>query len=325
MESGSSASVLVTGGTGFLGSHLVRRLVTDGAAVHLLVRPASSLWRIADIKTKLTLWRGDLTDLSSLEKCVAGSRPQLVFHLGGGSFGQPWSTVLGEINSLVDVNVKGTLNLLHAIERAGLPLTRFVRTGGLVEYGDGPVPFDEGQRELPASAYPATQAATVMILNAVYRHLKFSVVTLRLASVYGPARSGDYFLPSLIIGCLEGRDFDMTAGEQMWDLIYVDDVVDAYVKAGQADVASGEILNIGAGRGYRLREVAEMIVSKIGGKTHLRIGALQKQPGEIRHLVCRNEKAKRILGWTPETSLDTGIDRTIAWYRQHLQEIQRHR
>ena len=316
---------LVTGGTGFVGSHLVHRLVNDGVIVHVLVRPDSSLWRIEDVVSELTLWRGDLTDFPSLERCVAGSKPDVVFHLGGGSFGRPWGADLNEIDSIIEVNVKGTLNLLRAIHKSQLHLKRFVRTGGLLEYGDGPLPFDETQRELPASAYPASQAATTMLLNALYQQLTFPVITLRLASVYGPARSADFFLPSLVIHCLEGRDFEMTAGEQMWDLIYVDDVIDAYVKVVQADIDTGEIINIGTGEAFKLREVAEIIVGKTESEKLLKIGALPEQAGKIRHLQCRIGKAKKLLGWSPTTSLDIGLERTIAWYRTHLKQVQLNR
>jgi nucleoside-diphosphate-sugar epimerase len=309
--------VLVTGGTGFIGSHLVRRLVMADAEVHVLVRPQSDLWRIKELAPKIIPWRGDVTDLGSVERCVTQAQPEIVFHLAGDTSGRRWSQSLSELDQSIEVNLCGTLNVLRSLHAAPKPPMRFVRAGGLAEYGNAPVPFDERQREMPASAYGASQAAATMFLSALSRQLAFPAVTLRFAAVYGPGRSEDFFLPSLIARCLEGRDFEMTGGDQPWDLVYVDDAVDALLRATEAAIEPGEVINIGSGLGPTLREIADRVVRKIGSG-RLRVGAVPIVAGDVRQLYCRNDRAAAILGWRPRVDLDTGLDRTIAWYRQRL-------
>ena len=309
--------VLISGGAGFIGSHLVRRLITEAQTeVHVFARAGSNLRRIEEMLPRMTLWRGDLMDGRSVERCVEEVRPEVVFHLAGHTAGRRWSRNLAELDQSIAVNLHGTLNLVRVLQASAQPPSRFIRAGGLAEYGDAPVPFCEDQRELPISAYGASQAATTMFLSAISRQLSFPAITLRFAAVYGPGRNEEFFLPSLIVQCLAGRDFEMTAGDQPWDLIYVDDAVDALLKAASLPVTSGDIINIGSGRAWTLREIAELVLRKIGGPGRLRVGAISAAAGDVRELYCRIEKANSVLGWQPKVELNAGLDRTIEWYRR---------
>ena len=113
----------------------------------------------------------------------------------------------------------------------------------------------------------------------------------------------------------------MTSGEQIWDMIFIDDVIDAIVKTLNSQVGSGEILNIGAGKGYKLRDVGEMIVNLTGNKIALRIGELSTGKGDIPNLVCKTEKALALTGWQSVTSLTTGMRKTIDWYAENLEQV----
>lgn len=314
----SKEAVLVTGGTGFVGSHLVRHLVHEGLSVHLLVRPQSSYWRIEDVVPRVTLWHGELTDIASIKRCIAGAQPTTVFHLGASTAGRRWSNDMSIVESSIDVNLKGTLNLVKALHHADLPIRRIIRTGSLLEYGSGPVPYEEGQRELPISPYAVSQVATTVFLQAIVNNgVNLPVVSLRLGPIYGPAGPSEFLIASLVMRCLEGREFNMSAGTQKRDFVYVADVVDACIKASAADAATGEIINIGGGKIYRLREVGEMIVSKIETATRLNFGDLNERIGDVGDAYCNNAKAKKLLGWSPTTSLTDGLDQTIAWYAEH--------
>lgn len=313
---------LITGGTGFIGSNLVRSLVAQGKEVHLLVRPGSSLWRIDDIKKHVRCWVGDLQDRQSLVDCVGSAQPQVIVHLGGGSMGRPWDVDFSEVFASINLNLMGTLALLQAVVESGAPVQRFIRMGGLLEYGQGPVPFVESQREQPVSIYPATQVATTVLLNALHQGFDFPIISLRLASVYGPGRSLDFFIPALICAALKGQDFAMTSGRQAWDMLYVDDAIDAIVTAANSDCASGEVINIGSGEGHSLKSIAELIVANVPGAGELKVGAKPEPVGAIPNLTCNIMKAKEILGWQPKTSLETGLKKTIQWYRDHLPQLE---
>jgi nucleoside-diphosphate-sugar epimerase len=306
----------VTGGTGFIGSHLVRRLVADGCRVHLLARPGSSPWRIADELPAVTVWPGDVTDAASVESCVAAVEPEVVFHLAGMTAGR---TAAGPslFDPSLDTNLSGSLHLIRAVTRHAPRLRLFVRLGGLSEYGHGPIPFAEGQREAPATTYAASQVAVTHLCQMLARSHGFPAVTLRPALVYGPAQGEDFFIPSVIRHCLGGMSFDMTSGEQTRDLVFVDDVVGALVAAAGRPDITGEVINVGSGREYVIRAVAEKIVGMTGADIALRIGARPDNPAEVRRLVCSTAKADQLLGWRAAVPLDVGLARTVAWYRAH--------
>lgn len=309
---------LITGGTGFIGSNLVRRLVSMGCEVHILVRAEYSLWRLDDIKSQIHCWKGDLTDIHSLCQAVSQAQPEVVVHLGGGSMGQPWTTHFSQLSASLEVNLHGTLNLVQAVSQVGVGVRSLVRIGGLLEYGEGHCPFVETQRERPVSIYPATQVATTAILNAIHKGCEFPIVSLRLASVYGPGRSLEFFIPSLICAALTGRDFAMTSGEQIWDMLYIDDAVDAILTAAHSDCPSGEVINIASGEPHTLKEIAQTVVKQIDNSGQLQIGDKAEPEGAIGNLSCSIEKAERVLGWKPKTLLEDGLRETIQWYRNNL-------
>lgn len=311
MESLRSKVVLVTGASGFIGSHLTRRLLEEGAEVHVLLRKDTNLFRIQDIVNKLKVWYGDLSDYSAICPCIRNSRPQIVFHLAA------LRNVKREpelIEAMIDINIKGTLNLLRAAIKEKMTLECFVNTGSSEEYGNGPVPFDEDQREMPVSPYSASKVAATYFCQMIHKSMGLPIITLRPFLIYGPNQDTDMFIPSLIRHCIEARDFPMTDGNQTRDFNYIDDVVEAYLLAAGRPEAAGEVINIGNGIEYRVRDVAEKIVDIMGNPIKLLIGALSKRPGEAVHFFCNNEKARKLLEWTPKISLNDGLERTISWY-----------
>lgn len=314
-------SVLVTGGTGFVGSHLVRRLVREGVEVNVLARAESSTSRIEDISQRVRIWRGDLSDVVFLRHCIEECRPEAVFHLAGLTGIRTAGSNLAEIGRGIDTNLKGTLAVIAAIEESSVPVRIFIRAGGLEEYGNGPYPYREEQRESPVSAYSASQVAATHYCQMLQPYLGFDAVTLRPALIYGPGQSQRFFIPSLIAHCLRNEPFNMSSGEQTRDLIYVGDVVEGLVRAAMTEGLGGEAMNIGSGCEYVMRDVAATIVRLTGASNEINLGARPERPWEIQRLVCSIEKARRRLGWNPQTSLEDGLTQTIEWYRNHSAEL----
>jgi len=313
-------TVLVTGASGFIGSHLAERLIEEGAEVHVLNQRDCDLFRLREVASRLTMWTGDLTDDSSVGSCIRGAKPQVVFHL---------ATVrnverdLKLASEMIDTNVKGTVTLIRTITEENIPLERFINTGTCEEYGDGRVPFQEDMREIPVSPYSASKVAATYFCRMIHKTMNTPIITLRPFLAYGPKQDNDMFIPSLIRHCLTQQDFLMTVGDQTREFNYVGDIVDAYILAAGCDRAVGEIINIGNGQEYKILDVAEMIVRMIGNPIRLRTGALPKRAGETEHFFCSNQKAKTILGWKPKTPLDEGLKKTINWYRRHKETLAR--
>ena len=309
--------VLVTGVTGFIGSHLARRLYKEGAEIHALLRKSSNKFRIKDIFGDLIPWYGDLTDYQSLCSCIKNSKPQIIFHLA--TFRNVERDVK-LIDFMIDTNVKGTVNLLRSVIDEKIALERFINTGTCEEYGDASVPFHEDKREKPVSPYSASKVAATYFCQMIHKTMGVPIVTLRPFLAYGPYQDADMFIPSLICHCLEKRDFPMTEGDQTREFNYVDDIVDAYLLAAACQNlqnVNGEIINIGNSIEYKIKDVAEKIVKMMGSPIRLLKGALPKRTGETEHFFCSNEKAKRLLGWTPKIILDDGLRKTIQWYENN--------
>lgn len=321
LKNSSLPRFLVTGATGFIGSHVVRALVTQGVLTTILVRERSSLWRLDDIKGKISILQADLAEVDQVVSAVEKAKATHVLHLGGGSLGKPWETDFGQIQASIDVNLRGTLNLLKALHQSPVTVKCFIRMGGLLEYGDGPQPFREIQREQPVSIYPALQVATTMVLNALKKNLDFPILTLRLASVYGPGRDLNFFVPSAIVHMLENKPFDMSSGEQRWDMLYIDDAVEAILLAARSNLATGEVINIGAGRSYRLKDIATLVARLINSETVINLNAISEGSGNLAHLECDISKATKLLAWQPKTEFEYGMKKTIAWYRDNYQKM----
>ncbi len=305
--------VLVSGATGFMGSHLCRRLLEEGAEVHVLLKKDSNRFRIQDILEKLTVWHGDIRDYPSVYLCIKNSQPQIIFHLA--AF-RDVARDLELIEPMIDINLKGTMNLLRGYLKEKINLECFVNTGTSEEYGDGISPFQEDQREIPVSPYSASKVAQTHFCQMAHKTFGLPVITLRPFLTYGPYQDTDMFIPSIIQHCIEGKDFPMTEGDQTREFNYIDDIIEAYLLAANCREAIGEVINIGNGIEYKIRDVAEKIVNMMGSRIKLLIGALPKRPGESRHFFCTNEKAKKLLGWSPKIGLDDGLQKTIEWYKR---------
>lgn len=310
--------VLVTGATGFIGSHLVRRLLIEGAEVHILVRKGSNCYRISDVIRNLIIWHGELKDYSSIDYCIKNSKPQIIYHLAAD---RNVKRDLNLIDSIIDTNVKGTIYLLKAVVETDTPLECFVNTGTSEEYGDGFTPFHEEQREVPVSPYSASKVAATYFCQMIHKTVGLPVVILRPFLTYGPYQDIDMFIPSLISHCISGKDFPMTEGSQTREFNYVDDIVEAYLLASTCPNAIGEIINVGNGLEYSIKDVAEKIVKMMGNPIRLLVGALPKRPGEATHFFCDNKKAISLLNWSPVIELEEGLKRTIDWDRNHFKDI----
>lgn len=304
-----NVSVLVTGATGFIGPHLVRRLVTASARVTCLILNEA---KQRTLPTDVTARIADLRDAGAVAAIVRDVRPALVFHLaavGVTDFGV-------DPVAAVQVNLAGTLNLLTALKGSGYRRFLFVGTGH--EYGDNPSPFHERQSPAPANVYAASKSAAWLFCQMYHRTQGWPVVGVRPFGAYGSGQRPPAFLPALIQAALLGQDFPMTGGEQTRDLVYVEDVVEGMIRAATAAGVEGQTFNLSSGHGVSLAELARRVVALMGDPIRLGLGALPYRPGQIWRMVGDNTRAREMLGWQPTVSLDEGLRRTIAWCAENL-------
>lgn len=311
----SGRRVLVTGASGFIGSHLTRRLVAEGAQVHALTSTVSSVYptRLLDLRAAITLHEASLTDRGALDQVAAAVRPEYVLHLGAYTHvGKSWQRV----DECIQANVQGTVNLLMALAPHGY--VRFVNTGTSEIYGDVDVPFREDGPVHPISPYSVSKQSAEQYCQLFSEARGWPIVRVRPFNAYGPAQSPDRVIPEIIARGLQGQPLRMTQGTQTREFNYVEDVVDGFLLLLTTPGIDGELFNLGCGEEVSMRELATRVLALLGNPIEAEFGALPERPTEIWRMYADSAKARERLGWAPRTSLDEGLARTIEWYRREL-------
>jgi UDP-glucose 4-epimerase len=309
------ARVLVTGATGFIGSHLVRRLVHDGCEVHALTSSVSSVYgvRLVDLRERITLHEGSLGDACAMDALARAVRPTHVFHLGAYTHvGKSWQRV----DECVHTNVHGTVTLLQALAEVGYE--RLVYMGTSEIYGAASVPFREDQPVRPLSPYAATKYAGECLCRVFHEGRGWPIVMLRPFNAFGPWQTPDRVVPEVVIEALRGHDLRLTRGYQTREFNYVEDLVDGLVRAGAAPGIDGELLNLGCGEDVSIRDLVSLVLELLGHPVRALWGALEERPTEIPVMRSDSSRARELLGWKPQHTLADGLDKTIAWYRREL-------
>lgn len=313
MRPWNGEQVLLTGAAGFIGANLARELVRQGAELHALVRHETDLWRLEEISSEVRLHRADLRDAADLEGAVRSARPEIIFHLAapGGHPSGP-----RERRECLETNVLGTANLLKALEP--MEVRRFVHAGSSLEYGPRNRPLRESDRCEPVTHRGAAKAAASLLCLQLARSTGRPLVVLRIFSVYGPWEQPGRLVPTAVRAALTGETMDLTGPGICRDLVYVEDVLEAFLLAARAEVAPGEIINVGSGRQWDNHQVVEKVEAISGRRIRARVGAFPRRPPDTAHWVADTTQARRLLGWEARHSLSAGLEKTVRWFRTHL-------
>jgi nucleoside-diphosphate-sugar epimerase len=310
-----ASKVLVTGGSGFIGSHLVRRLLDSGHQVGLMVRYGNIVKneRLRDIWDRLVVIEADLRNRGALG-AARDFGPEIVYHLAaynhvGESFRQ--------VEECFDVNAKGTANLLDCMEGVA---KKFVYTSTSEVYGhQAGVPFVETMCPDPISPYAITKYAGEQYCRLKQRTTpSIKVVIVRPFNAFGPYQSAKAIIPELIINCLRGLPIRTTKGEQTREFNYVSNLVDGIIAAGNPDLVYEGPINLAAAEEVAIRELVLMIAELTQTRSKIEIGALEYRPTEIWRMYADATRAKEILGWTPRINLKDGLRETVDWFKKNL-------
>jgi len=314
-------NVLVTGAGGFIGSHLVERLLTEGHQVRAFVRYNSRGDRgllgllPAELTAGLEVVAGDLRDPEAVHAAMRGV--EMVFHLGA-LIAIPYS--YQHPREVVETNVLGTLNILQAARDLGT--RRVIHTSTSEVYGTAQrVPIDETHPLQGQSPYSASKIGADKIAESFFRSFDVPVVTIRPFNTYGPRQSARAVIPTIIIQLLTQEELRLGALNPTRDLTYVTDTVDGFVKAAAAgDEVLGEAVNLGTGEEISIGDLARLLMQMVGREVPLITESQRLRPGksEVERLLSDNSKARRLLGWQPQVPLTEGLARTVEWVRSHL-------
>jgi NAD dependent epimerase/dehydratase len=315
------STVLVTGAGGFIGSHLVERLVQDGCRVRAMLHYDSRAQRSnleflsPEILSQVEVIAGDVADAAFMLRAVEGC--QAVFHLAA-LISIPYLYLAPA--AYVQTNVVGTLHVLEACRWHSTP--RLIHTSTSECYGTARyAPIDEAHPLQAQSPYSASKIAADKLVESYHLSFGLPVVTLRPFNTFGPRQSARAVVPSILAQLLSGapclRLGDLTP---VRDLNYVGNTVDAFLAVARCDAAVGQVLHVGLGRGVSIGELAQLAMDLLG--RHVPIVAEEKRlrppDSEVRLLLCNWSRAEQLLGWRPRVGLEEGLERTARFIADHL-------
>jgi UDP-glucose 4-epimerase len=302
--------VVITGATGFVGANLTRRLLQQGHEIHLLVRTGCNLWRVEELGDMIQFHYLSLMDGLELDRCIAGIRPDWIFHLAAhGAYS--WQT---DVHQMVQTNIVGTINLVQACLKSGFEA--FVNTGSSSEYGFKDHAPSEQEWLEPNSHYAVTKAAATQYCRHIARSSQANILTLRLYSVFGPYEDPHRFMPTLIRHGLRGKLPPLANPDTARDYIYVDDVSQAYILAVTLrNLEQGGVFNIGSGTQTRLDQVVKMARRELDIEAEPQWGSMSSRNWDTGVWVSDNRKAQTEMGWHPQYSLEQGFRIMVEWAR----------
>lgn len=302
-------TILVTGGAGFIGSHLVRKLVASRHAVSVLVRPGTDLSRIKDVLPSVRRFVGDLTDRKAMEAIVNKADPIGVFHCAVSNMQRG---IAAPDEEVIRNNMLGTVNLVAALQQTDYHF--FVNTGSFLEYSMGSRIQKESDRCEPMELYSVTKLAATLYGQMVARRDKKPIITFRLFSPYGPAMQKGRLLEAVISRALCNQNIPMTEPHIARDFIFVEDIVDLYLEAMErAGEMRGEVFNAGTGDPTTLQELARLVVRMTDSTSEVKWNALPRVSYDSDTWRADMEKTFSRFTWRPKHSLETGLQKTAAW------------
>lgn len=299
--------ILIVGGTGFIGRHLAERCLKETPFVSCLSLGGHDK---GPFLQNIEIIKDDISDKEQLHTALRGRKFDYVFNLGGYIDHTPY---FKGGRKVIESHLIGLLNLLDCLDTKCLK--GFVQIGSSDEYGNSPAPQKETMREHPISPYSLAKTAAARFIQMLYHTEDFPGTVLRFFLVYGAGQDEKRFVPQIIRGCLKDEEFKASEGNQLRDFCYIDDVVDAMVRAAIFTSSKGHVINIASGIPISIKEMIQKIMGLTGGGRPL-WGAYPYRRGESMELYADISLAKKLLGWDPVIPLDEGLRKTIEYYRQ---------
>jgi nucleoside-diphosphate-sugar epimerase len=307
---------LVTGGAGFIGSHVVRGLLEKDCQVRVLDNFSSGKREnLAEVAERIELIEGDIRDPAAVQRCMAGVNT--VFHLAARA-SVPRS--VAEPRPANEINVTGTLNLLIAAHEASA--RRFIYSASSSAYGDTPImPKTVDMQPQPLSPYAVSKLAGEHYCKVWCHVYGLETISLRYFNVFGPRQDphSDYaaVIPAFVSRMLKGeRPVVFGDGEQSRDFCYVSNVVEANLLAAEAAELHGEVVNVACGERTTLNQIVADINRLLG--TDIEAEYQPPRPGDVRHSLADISVTRRVLGYEPRVMFPEGLERSIEWYRENL-------
>jgi UDP-glucose 4-epimerase len=305
--------LFITGAGGFVGAAVARAAVASGHEVIATIRPDGDTHRLAAIADDIRLVEMDLRQGEHVAATMLQTRPDVLIHVA-------WAGVSNRHRNdrtQITDNIDAAYALLDAGAAAGV--RKFVGLGSQGEYGALGGRISETRMPLPSSLYGAAKLAVLCLTRHLAARSGMSFAWLRLFSAYGPDDNPRWLIPVMIEHMLNRRRPQTTAGTQLWDYLYIDDIAGGILAVAEQPEANG-VFNLGSGQPVAVRRIVESIRDRAAPGMELVFGELPYPPDQIWHMEADITRLTAATGWRPQVDLATGLDCTVAWHRR-LQEL----
>jgi len=304
--------VLITGGAGFIGANLARKLVSlPDFKVFIIEKRKADLWRIKDIINQLNVRYADLEDCPVLAKVIREIKPQIVFHLA--SYGvYPHSE--NDFKKMVGVNIAGTVNLIESLKN--FSLSSFVNASTCFVYKEKITKLRENDLTCPLNFYAATKLAAELLLKKIAQDDNLPVISLRIFTPYGYYENNQRLIPYIILNALKNRKIALASPNNVRDFIFIEDVISLFLRIIRSDHHyRGEIFNIGSGKQYRTQDIVGIIEELLGKKLNVSYRARTSYYREPKFFSADNAKSRNAFNWKINYNIKSGIGKTIDWFK----------
>ena len=301
--------VLITGATGFIGSHVARLLLKEGSDIYAVTRENSNLWRIKDIVSNLNLLPCDLLAFDQLNNYLEKIRPELCIHLA-------WYAVPGKYLTAPDniTLLNGSLSLASRLAELGCE--QFIGIGTCFEYDTTLGYLSENSITQPRSLYAASKLALQLVLEQLANSTGMQVAWLRLFYQYGAFEDEQRLVPSVICALLRNQTVKLTPGEQIRDFLHIEDVVAAIWAVAQSQVSG--VVNVGSGKPIAVKDIANMIGTLLDRRELIALGAIPYYSSDPMFICANNQKLRDKTTWIPQYTLEQGLCETIDWWKKRM-------
>lgn len=316
--------VLVTGGAGFVGSHIIRYILSKYSDYRVInfdyLTPSASLNRLSaeENNPMYTFYEGDISNEKDVQYVFEQYKPNYVIHLASQSY---IDKDIHQPNIFIQTNVVGTQLILQNARESNVERMVQLSTGKVYgSYVEG-TDIDENSRLLPYSPYAASKAAADLFIAAAHRRHKLNVSVVRPTNAYGPFQFTEKLIPAIIYSIIKDKKIPVFGdGSSYRDWVYVSDfcqAIDLVLHKGKA----GEIYNISSQESIRNIDIVKLILKKLDGAAS-KIDYLKERIGDESYPAIKSEKIRKELGWKPKYDLDKGIDETIHWYKNNSEWVE---
>jgi len=305
---------LVTGGFGFIGSHLVKRLLNNGAKVYVMVKPDTNKSRLLEELDRIITYEADISDSFKTSSAIREMNPDYVFHLAGYGINSAHT----DYQKAIATNVSGSVNIMNALCQTDCK--KFINMGTCSEYGNGET--SESGPPAPVNIYGRTKAAATLILHQIAEENNINIVTLRPFGVFGEGEEPHKIFSYVILNLLRGNEVYLTRCEQYRDYCHVENIIDAMLLACCRQDIKNEIFNVASGEARPLHHYIDLIYKIAGSDKKPIYGSIPYRKTELWNPRADINKISSMLHWEIKIPLEKGISQTIEWYRNNIDKFE---